>query len=211
VKTRLMMAVAAAVMTLEAGQGDVTADDARKGSEKSTHSAAELSPAARVDVHVFDGSAQFLPADLINAEALVAKIFGKVGIQVTWVEDASAAHLLLRIWESSTVRGTRVTSDALGFRLSQNEAVVLSDATKKTAAEWKVDPALCLGLTMAHEMGHLLLQSETHSVSGVMKSRWLRPDLAIADRGALTFTAQEGHLMRNGLRRLGTQIRQGAQ
>ena len=200
-KTRLMMAVAAAEMTLQAGQGDVTADDARKGPETP----------ARVDVYVFDGSAQFLPADLSNAEALVAKIFGKVGIQVTWVQDASAAHLLLRIWESSTVRGTRVTSDALGFRLSLNEAVVLADATRKTAAEWKVDPVLCLGLTMAHEMGHLLLQSETHSVSGVMKSRWLRPDLAIAERGALTFTAQEGHLMRNGLRRMGTQVRQGAQ
>jgi len=201
VKTRLMMAVAAAVMTLQAGPGDVTADDARKG----------LETPARVNVYVFDGSAQFLSADLGNAEALVAKIFGKVGIQVTWVEDASAAHLLLRIWESSTVRGTRVTSDALGFRLSHNEAVVLADATLKAAAEWKVDPRLCLGLTMAHEMGHLLLQSDTHSVSGVMKSRWLRPDLAIAERGALTFTSQEGHLMRNGLGRLGTQIRQGAQ
>jgi len=205
-----MMAVAAAVMTLQARQGEVNADDARKGSETSTNSDADLRPAARVDVYVFDGSAQFLSADLVSAEALVTKIFGKVGIQVTWVEDASAAHLRLRIWGSSMVRGTRVTSDALGFRLSLNEAVVLSDATLKIAARWEVDPALCLGLTMTHEMGHLLLQSEKHSVSGVMKSRWLRPDLAIAERGALTFTPQEGYLMRYGLRRLGNTGQSGA-
>jgi hypothetical protein len=191
------MAVAATVMTLQARP------------EKPTNSVVDST--AQVKVYVFDGSARFLPADLSYAKALVTKIFGKVGIQVAWVEDASAAHLLLRIWESSTVHGTPITSDALGFRLSQNEAVVLADTTRKTAAEWKVDPALCLGLAMAHEMGHLLLQSKTHSVSGVMKSRWLRPDLAIAERGALTFTPQEGHLMRNGLLRLETQIRQGVQ
>jgi hypothetical protein len=55
------------------------------------------------------------------------------------------------------VQRTHVTSDALGFRLSMTEAVVLSDATRKVAAHWEVDPVLCLGLTIAHEMGHLLL------------------------------------------------------
>ena len=89
-----------------------------------------------------------------------------------------------------------------------SEAVVLSDAIRKIATRWKVGPVLCLGLTIAHEMGHLLLQSETHSVSGVMKARWLRPDLAIAERGALTFTSQEGRFMQNGLRRLGAQVSQ---
>ncbi len=183
--------------------GDI---DYTGGSATSTNSALDVSSSAHVSVYVFDGSARFLTADLVNAEALVAKIFGKVGIQVTWADDASAANMRLRIWESSTVQGTRVTSDALGFRLSINEAVVLSDAMLKIATKWKVDPALCLGLTMAHEMGHLLLQSETHSVSGVMKARWLRPDFAAAERGALTFSSQEGHAMRDGiLRLLGTQ------
>jgi hypothetical protein len=182
--------------------------DYAEGLEAPGNSAVDLSRQVRVTVYVFDGSAQFRPGDLITAEMLAAKIFEKVGIQVMWVADASAANLLLRVWKSSIVQGTRVTSDALGFRLSMNEAVVLSDATRKIAANWKVDPVLCLGLTIAHEMGHLLLQSETHSVSGVMKARWLRGDLAAAERGGLTFTPQEGHFMRNGLRRLGTQVSQ---
>jgi hypothetical protein len=183
--------------------------DYAEGPEAPMNSAVGLTRQVRVTVYVFDGSAQFLPGDLITAETLATKMFQKVGIQVMWVADASAANLLLRVWESSTVRGTRVTSDALGFRLSMSEAVVLSDATRKVAANWKVDPVLCLGLTIAHEMGHLLLQSETHSVSGVMKARWLRGDLAAAERGALTFTPQDGRSMRNGLRRLGTQVSQG--
>jgi len=181
--------------------------DYAEGLEAPGNSAGDLSRQVRVTVYVFDGSAQFLPGDLITAEAVAAKMFQKVGIEVMWVADASAANVL-RVWKSSIVRGTRVTSDALGFRLSMSEAVVLSDATRKIATMWKVDPVLCLGLTIAHEMGHLLLQSETHSVSGVMKARWLRPDLAAAERGALTFTPQEGRFMQNGLRRLGTQVSQ---
>jgi hypothetical protein len=177
--------------------------------ETPMNSAVDLSRQVRVTVYVFDGSAQFLPGDLITAEAVAAKMFRKVGIQVTWVAHASAANLLLRVWKSSMVQGTHVTSDALGFRLSMNEGVVLSDATRKVAAHWEVDPVLCLGLTIAHEMGHLLLQSDTHSVSGLMKARWLRGDLAAAERGALTFSPQDGRSMRNGLRRLGTHVSQG--
>jgi hypothetical protein len=67
----------------------------------------------QVNVYVFDGSSQLVSADLIGAETLVANIFRNVGVQVTWIEDASAVDLRLRIWESSTLRGTRVTSDSL--------------------------------------------------------------------------------------------------
>jgi hypothetical protein len=178
----------------------------------------------RVTVYVFN-SAQVPPGDLIKAELLAARIFEDAGIKVTWVagittrrlddslwsEEWNPANLLLRIWKSSTARETRVSSDALGFCLSmeKNEAVVLSDATQSNAARWKVSPVLYLGLTMAHEMGHLLLQSATHSIKGVMKAQWRPMDLSAAAGGTLAFTSEEGRSMRKGvLQRLRTQVRQ---
>jgi hypothetical protein len=89
--------------------------------------------------------------------------------------------------------------------MEKNEAIVLADATQNSAAMWNVDPVLYLGLTMAHEMGHLLLQSATHSLAGIMKARWPPEDLRAAERGNLTFTSEESRSMRNGaLRRIET-------
>ena len=170
-----------------------------------------------ITVYVFN-SANVPPRHLIRAETLAARIFEKVGIKVTWVAGLTArraddppvvekwnpSNLLLRIRESSTVRGRGVNPAAVGFCLSmeKNEAVVLFDAVQNRAALLNVDPAIPLGVTMAHEMGHLLLQSVTHSLAGVMKARWLAEDLTAAEGGTLAFTREEGNSMRNKLLKL---------
>jgi hypothetical protein len=185
--------------------------------------AEKAEPAAPITVFVFN-SAQISPGDLTKSESLAARIFQKVGIAVTWVTGLTAqrgndtpavekwnpSDLLLRIRESSTVRGIGINHEAVGFCLSleNNEAVVLFDAVANRAALLNVDSAIPLGVTMAHEMGHLLLQSATHALAGVMKSRWLAEDLTAAERGNLTFTGEEGRSMRNRLRRrIAKQIR----
>ena len=177
-----------------------------------------------VTVYVYN-SAQVSPGDLVKAETLAARIFQKAGIQVTWVTGLTAGHagdspvvekwnpdnLLLRIRESSTIRGKGVKPEAMGFCLSmkKNEAVVLFDRIQNQAALLNVHPAIPLGMTMAHEMGHLLLQSPTHSLAGVMKVRWMAADVTATEAGTLTFTSEEGNSLRNGIRRrMGAQILQ---
>jgi hypothetical protein len=190
----------------------------------------QANPPIGITAYVFN-SAQVKSADLIKAQLLAGRIFEKVGIQVTWVagwmgnltephvNDSQAqkqwnpASLVLRIWTSWMAKGTRINSDALGFCLSmkKNEAIVLSDTTQKNAAKWELDPVLYLGVAMAHEMGHLLLQSADHSVLGVMKAQLQREDLRAAERGTLTFNSEEGRSLRSqALRRLQTPMRQDA-
>ncbi len=50
--------------------------------------------------------------------------------------------------------------------------------------------ALVLGLTIAHEIGHLLLPHNSHSRNGIMRARWDRQDLRFA-AADLVFTAQQ--------------------
>jgi hypothetical protein len=45
------------------------------------------------------------------------------------------------------------------------------------------------------------LRSPDHSLSGVMKARWLAQDLAAAESGTLMFTGEEGRSMRNRVRK----------
>jgi len=173
-------------------------------------------PRARLCVTVYVFNSVRIPArDLINAEMLAARIFEKAGIRIAWKagltthdvdtppmgENWNPADLQIRIRKGSTVRGAGVTSEAMGFILTmeKNDAVVLFDEIKNRAAMMNVDPTVPLGVTMAHEMGHLLLQSATHSLTGVMKPRWLAKDLVAAERGSLTFSREEGRSLQNGI------------
>ena len=56
--------------------------------------------------------------------------------------------------------------------------------------------ALILGLVIAHEIGHLLLNHSLHSQSGIMRGRWDRRDLKLAAFGDLVFTAQQADSIR---------------
>ena len=85
--------------------------------------------------------------------------------------------------------------------LEESHAGVLFDAIQDLAASRFTDPANLLGLAMAHEMGHLLLQSAAHSAAGIMRAQWLPKDLRDAEGGFLMFTREQDRLMRNEVRR----------
>ena len=48
---------------------------------------------------------------------------------------------------------------------------------------------------MAHELGHLLLQSMEHSRTGIMRSRWGKEELLRAESGRLLFTTEQAAAM----------------
>jgi hypothetical protein len=53
-----------------------------------------------------------------------------------------------------------------------------------------------LGHGVAHEMGHLLLGSDAHSLVGIMKENYDRDDLSAMGGGRLLFTAAESRSLR---------------
>jgi hypothetical protein len=55
--------------------------------------------------------------------------------------------------------------------------------------------AIILGHAMAHELGHLLLGTNSHSRDGLMRAQWNRGDLAEAARGNLLFSTEEATRM----------------
>ena len=87
-------------------------------------------------------------------------------------EALNPTPLQLRICTRGMVRPNVVATEKLGFVISleQSHAVVLFDAVQNLAASRFTNPANLLGLAMAHEMGHLLLQAAAHSAAGVMRA-----------------------------------------
>jgi hypothetical protein len=49
---------------------------------------------------------------------------------------------------------------------------------------------------MAHELGHLLLGSNAHSMFGIMRSHWSGEELQSLRMGKLLFTREQSHLMK---------------
>ena len=63
-------------------------------------------------------------------------------------------------------------------------ATVFMDRVELIAGQSDTDAALLLGRAIAHEIGHLLLGTNAHSVSGLMRARWTPADIrrhSIAD------------------------------
>jgi hypothetical protein len=54
-----------------------------------------------------------------------------------------------------------------------------------------------LGAVSAHELGHLLLGSNSHSRIGIMEPRWRLEGLRNVGMGRLLFTSEQARSMRN--------------
>jgi hypothetical protein len=65
-------------------------------------------------------------------------------------------------------------------------------------------PELTLGELLsygiAHEIGHLLLGTQSHSHDGLMSAHWGREELLLAARGQLNFTAEQAETIRADVR-----------
>jgi hypothetical protein len=79
-------------------------------------------------------------------------------------------------------------------------ADVYTAATRLIEGASFSDRAAVLGHLMAHELGHLLLASPTHSSKGIMRPRWSEADLRLAMSGGLLFNAKQAKRMASNVR-----------
>lgn len=148
-----------------------------------------------------------------TAEQSASRIFSRAGIEVAWIncqhglgeapsadctKTYSPGDIVLRI--TRHVSGT--TSDS-AFGIAW-----LADARRGRYADvfWprvedfhstsNLDVGLVLGAVMAHEMGHLLLGINSHSVKGLMQPRWRTAELEGLSMGTLLFLPEESKKMR---------------
>jgi len=170
----------------------------------------KASKSAQVTVSVYN-DADVPAAVLDGAEKRAGSILSSASFEVVWVhcshpstEDAMACkridlpgHLALRIIPDAA---GPVSNGALGVTfLAGDGAGKYSNVFWKRAAVLhaisRVDLGSILGSVIAHELGHLLLGSHAHAVSGIMRARWEAEELRRIAMGTLLFTAQEAKMM----------------
>jgi hypothetical protein len=170
-----------------------------------------------ITVRVYD-YARVSHATLQAAELSAENILRKAGIETVWldcpVEAAGAsapvacqlavgpAEIVLRILPRFAPGHGLYQDGTLGFSILPpgNEggtyAGVFFDRVETLATEGAASPAEILSHATAHEIGHLLLRSNQHSMAGIMRAQWNDEDLRRASQGSLLFTGQQSKLIR---------------
>ena len=152
------------------------------------------------------------PAIVTAAEREAGRILDAAGVRIIWVEcpirptTASAKGPCLRALKSTDVllrvlpppAQHRLKADVFGFAISPILANVYYDYAVRLALERgyvEFDARTILGCVTAHELGHLLLGSNSHSSAGIMRSRWGQKQVRQALMGTLLFTADQAKVM----------------
>jgi hypothetical protein len=151
---------------------------------------------------------------LLQAERTASSIFKQAGVGVDWVNCESPGdgthnapschttefpkHLQLMIAR----RSRNLTDSVFGISyLGEDGRGCYSDVFFEPAEELHerlhVDLATLLGHVLAHEIAHLLLGTNSHSDTGIMRPHWDGRDLANAGKGELLFTRAQGQRMRD--------------
>ena len=160
-------------------------------------------------------------ATMAQAKEQASEILGRAGIKLRWVdcpvsspapkkdsENLRACQqvmdfggVTLRIIPERMAVGLQLHDSTLGVTIPPDVAVALYQRTQDVAVRLGLSEHEVLGPIIAHELGHLLLGEQRHSVAGIMGQELRAKDFRPVDsRTMLFFTPQQVRIMKARLR-----------
>jgi hypothetical protein len=171
-------------------------------------SAADPSPTIRIRV---DNYSQASRSILAATEREAGRILGEAGLRTVWLdcpvghstavpqdpcqEPLEATDIVLRVLSEPTQN--RFQDTVFGFAVHPVLASVYYNYVLRRARSDNAtfEVPVILGCVIAHEIGHLLLGSNSHSSLGVMQQRWERKQIRQAVTGIMLFTPEQAKLI----------------
>jgi hypothetical protein len=153
------------------------------------------------------------PTEIARAEREAAAILGRARIEVLWVSclpvpvapddrRCDQAHQPSELIVRIIAAPAQLTNSALADAYVDKDAAlgsfatVYADRVRNLAAAGGIDPGTLMGRAIAHEAGHLLFGTSSHSVNGLMRAVWSAPMLRRRDVWAWTFSNREAVALR---------------
>jgi hypothetical protein len=142
---------------------------------------------------------------LVKSEADSRGVFLAAGIQVAWINATgnvtwNGPDIVIRaaiVPHAPKSRGGDVLGIAAPSQADGIQLFIYYD--KVLALSWLTDLPVqaALSAALVHEIGHMLLQSSSHSVAGPMRSEWGGRELNELSSGLLRFAPKESAQMRS--------------
>ena len=164
--------------------------------------------------------AQVESSVLLKAERTTDDILREAGVEVVWIVCSAGTipakepscetpmvltDVTLNLLPESMSRRFHLRGDAFGVALEDAEGGLGSDAwifcdlVKDAAAQRQLTQSVLLGTVIAHELGHLLLSTNSHSAFGLMRANWSRKELSAAEQRAMYFSSSESKRIQQAL------------
>jgi hypothetical protein len=163
--------------------------------------------------------AEVPPATLRRAIKEADRVFQQAGIEVGWAECLSdnknaaktqgceqpTGPLMLSVRILFDPEKARPVAQDAFFGAAEPydrggvEATLFYEHIDTFARSGGASPSVVLGHALAHEVGHLLLWTKSHSSRGVMKASRSKQDLQAIEQGKLVFSPEEAESMKANL------------
>jgi len=167
-------------------------------------------PGSRITILVYNYAG--MSADtLTRAEDEMTRIFHHAGVDATWRDCLldfrskndpcpvpSPSTPALRFQSQFQLVPDAVHLNTVGFSVGYFATVSVEFAEELARAGMAALHEV-LAHIAAHELGHILLPGNAHTVSGIMKAAFSLDDWAIARQGRLFFAPQQAAFMRKEL------------
>jgi hypothetical protein len=182
----------------------------RIGQEPTNSREALYRPNQETKVIVLLHNYAHLPAQiLLEAQDRAGHIFRKAGVEIEWAdcplndEDPSlypkcatisdTTQLFLRILPDTTAKIEEGGQAFFAARIAN----VFWNRLEKQAQKLQVSASRFLAHIIAHELGHLLLGSNSHSHVGIMTAQWDALTVTRISQEGLYFSSQQSELIRS--------------
>jgi hypothetical protein len=174
-----------------------------------TRSFKPATPDLKVHVLIYN-YASVTSEKLQKAQEGASTIFRKAGVEVVWIENTALQKrpgaptleemdLILRILPQprATLASRSALGEALPCQLRRYGCIasVFFNRVKELTDRTGISLHQVLGHAMAHELGHLLLGSNSHSSLGLMRAKWSNRDMERAAKGDLLFTSEQAEVI----------------
>jgi hypothetical protein len=177
-----------------------------------------LEPALTISVHDYAN----VPAQLLSAaEGEAHRIFHHAGVETVWLNCspklekiqpggcyiADSTHLVVKVLRHAISAQVRDRPEVLGLATLDEKGVgfygyIFYDRVQRLAEKRRLKHRL-LGSVLAHETGHLMMGSNSHSIWGIMSGQLDGEGLRRVSEGALFFAPLESRVMHDRLGRIG--------
>jgi hypothetical protein len=139
-----------------------------------------------------------VPAHVLEqSQAEVARIFADAGLAVRWTDTGPRFTVTI---VPQVLGYASALSPVMGVALrstNRTTAQVFFRQVQDFAYAYRVDLGTILAHVIAHELGHLLLLTNAHSPTGLMRPMWDEALVRDIKRGSVTFTEAQAARIRS--------------
>lgn len=146
---------------------------------------------------------------LAGAADIARDVFRSANVEIAWVDCTNAllgkaapaacraamspTSLVVQLPTKRMVKGVPVRKQVFGYAVPAGDgefarrASLFYDRIRSYCDAEGASPRALMGMALAHEIGHLLLERGSHSDRGLMRCPWSKADVVDAARGRLVF------------------------